>query len=329
MCNLRYRSLIFLLPPPIFWGSNFVVGRALHGEIDPFPLNYWRWVIALLLLAPLGWRQLVAAWPVLCRCCGWTLCLSVLSVVAFNTLVYAALETLPAGEGALIHAATPFASMAVAALLLGERFGLRQIAGAVLSFAGAALVIGTGTFLWSDSAGGGLMLFTVVIWAFYSVLLKLRPPDLPPFALLLAVIAVGVIIQTPLYLLVGAPPGLLIDGSPEIFCGVVYLGAVASALAYWLWEKGVAAVGPAAACQFFHVVPLSAALLAWAGLGEALTLQQGAGASLVLLGITCTLWRTGAPQSVSPAPPQRRQRYRLPEDSAINGRLVGHRLMRF
>ncbi|NJO38624.1 MAG: EamA family transporter [Rhizobiales bacterium] len=65
MRHLGCRALVFLLLPPIFWGSNFVVGRAVHGEIDPVSLNYWRWVFALLLLAPLGWRALVDAWPLL------------------------------------------------------------------------------------------------------------------------------------------------------------------------------------------------------------------------------------------------------------------------
>ncbi|NJO38623.1 MAG: EamA family transporter [Rhizobiales bacterium] len=216
-----------------------------------------------------------------------------LSVVCFNTLVYAALSTLPAAEGAMIHAATPFVTMVVSALLLGERFCLCQISGAILSFSGALLVIGTGAVAWSYTSGDSLMLLTVVIWAFYSVLLKLRPPELPPGVLLLAVIAVGVVVQTPLYLAVGAPVTLLIHSSGTILCFMVYLGVVASALAYWLWDKGVAAVGPAVACQFFHVVPLAAAILAWSYLGETMSTQQLGGGCLVLLGIVCTWSRPG------------------------------------
>ena len=285
----RCQVLCLLLPPPILWGSNFVVGRALHGDVDPFTLNYWRWVVALLVLTPCCWRMLIEAWPLLRARWRWVVTLGALSVVSFNTLVYAALDTLPAGEGALIHAATPFVAMIISAWVLGERFRLWQISSACLSFLGAVLVIGASAMAWSSVVGDGLMLLSVMVWALYSVMLKFRPPALRPQALLLAVILVGVLIQTPFYVALGDPVMLLDQSSTKALVGIIYLGVVASVLAYWLWDKGIAAVGPAAATQFFHIVPVSAAVLGWAYLGEALSKLQVAGVCLVMLGIACTI----------------------------------------
>ena len=58
--------------PPLFWAGNFVLARALHMEITPIALSFWRWAIALLILLPFVysglWQQrrlLLRHWPVL------------------------------------------------------------------------------------------------------------------------------------------------------------------------------------------------------------------------------------------------------------------------
>ena len=278
-------TLPCLLLPPILWGSNFVVGRAVHDAIDPISLNYIRWLIAFVLLAPLSWPALRRCWRLIAARWLWILVLSLLSVVSFNTLVYLALSMTTSAQGALIHAATPFVTMAFAMILIGEPFCARQLGGSLLSFGGAVLVITDGVVSLSFNHGDGLMLVTVLIWALFSVLLKQRPREVPALALLSVVIAAGIIIQTPLYLVFGGSFLDLVGQAPEALAGAVYLGVAASALAYWLWDKGIEAAGPTAASQYFHLMPLSAAVMAWCVLHETLSTFQWVGAGLVLLGL--------------------------------------------
>jgi drug/metabolite transporter (DMT)-like permease len=38
----------------LIWAGNFIVGRALRADISAVELNLWRWLLALLILLPLG-----------------------------------------------------------------------------------------------------------------------------------------------------------------------------------------------------------------------------------------------------------------------------------
>ncbi len=48
------RGLAFLLLSlaSLFWAGNWVIGRALRDAMEPVALNFWRWAIAVLILAP-------------------------------------------------------------------------------------------------------------------------------------------------------------------------------------------------------------------------------------------------------------------------------------
>ena len=37
----------------LFWSGNWIAGRALAGLVPPVALTFWRWAIALALIAPL------------------------------------------------------------------------------------------------------------------------------------------------------------------------------------------------------------------------------------------------------------------------------------
>ena len=56
---------------PMLWASNAVVGRLMVGRVPPLTLNALRWLLAALILLPLGFRALRAPrtiarqWPYL------------------------------------------------------------------------------------------------------------------------------------------------------------------------------------------------------------------------------------------------------------------------
>lgn len=86
-----------------------------------------------------------------------------------------------------------------------------------------------------------------------------------------------------------------LNQAPEGLIGAVYLGVVASALAYWLWDNGVAAIGPTATSQYSCLMPLFAAILGWSILGESLSFEQGIGVGMVSFGQSQRVlyWRRG------------------------------------
>jgi drug/metabolite transporter (DMT)-like permease len=41
----------------LLWAISVVIGRGVHDEIPLIGLNFWRWIIAVVFLAPFVWRE--------------------------------------------------------------------------------------------------------------------------------------------------------------------------------------------------------------------------------------------------------------------------------
>src|SRR5260370_1377575 len=93
----------------LFWSGNFIVGRALRDQIDPVTLNFSRWLIALLLLAPFVRRDLRGSLPVLRRHWRLIVGLGATGIASFHTMVYLALESTSATNALLTLSLAPIA----------------------------------------------------------------------------------------------------------------------------------------------------------------------------------------------------------------------------
>jgi DME family drug/metabolite transporter len=76
--------------------------------------------------------------------------------------------------------------------------------------------------------------------------------------------------------------GIVIVHTVEGWLLVLYLGLVPTALAYWLFQKGLRSVSATAASIMSLLEPLVAALLAWALFGEMLGMSGLAGGALLV-----------------------------------------------
>jgi drug/metabolite transporter (DMT)-like permease len=272
----------------LFWSGNFIAGRALRGQIDPLTLNFARWLFALVLLAPFVWRDAVAHRRALCREWRLILALGATGIASFHTLVYLALKSTTATNALLMLSLTPIVTLFGAAALGMEQPNKRQLAGALLSVVGAAVLITRGSIAAIVSegfnAGDLLMLLAVLIWAAYSLLLRRRPADLPAPAALAASIIAALVLMLPV-LPLAASSGIAPFRSVPVLLSVGYIAAFASAIAFLFWSYGVTRLGPARAAQFVQLMPIFGAALAIVLLGELPTAAQIGGAVLVLSGI--------------------------------------------
>ena len=116
--------------PPLFWAGNFVLGRALHADIPPLALSFWRWALALLILLPFAHRGLRRQAGLLRRHWGWLSVLAVLGVTNYNTFAYLGLQATTATNGVLLASTTPVLIVLLSWLLLGQGVGIRQGFGA-------------------------------------------------------------------------------------------------------------------------------------------------------------------------------------------------------
>jgi drug/metabolite transporter (DMT)-like permease len=276
-----------------FWSANMVVGRAARDLIPPIAFNFWRWVLALLILLPFTWRGLVREralilreWRILCA-------LALTGITVFHSFIYLGLSLAPAINGLLLFATSPLFFVLLAWLMTGERIALSQALGILASIAGATLVIARGdldVLLGLGFAPGDLWLLAgVILWALYSVLLRRRPAGLSPLVLLSATIALALLLLLPLYAL-ELWSGARLQLTAESLASLAYVALFPSVLAYIFWNRGVREVGPNAAGVTLQLMPVFGALLATAFLGERLAGHHWLGGALVLSGILLA-WR--------------------------------------
>lgn len=300
---------MMLTLPPILWAGNAVVGRMLVTEVPPITLNYLRWALAGLLLAPLGWRvwkrpqELRQRWGYLCA-------LGFLGVGCYNALQYAALQTSTALNVTLIAASMPLWMLLLGALFYRVRPRPTDLLGALLSMTGVAIVLSQGKWHLLRSVtfarGDLLMLLAVTAWAVYSWLL-VRPPKhmqgderpdwnwaemlLPQvmFGALWAGMAAGVEM---IYGSSAAPTGKVGLQGFQVALGLFYVAVGPSILAFRFWGQGVAAVGPSVAAFFANLTPLLTAVLSAALLGEAPQAYHAFAFALIAAGIGISAVKT-------------------------------------
>lgn len=293
MPAVRLQAFLALALACLFWSGNWIAGRAMRDVMDPVALNFWRWVIAVAVLAPFALPALLGQWPAIRRQAGVLLLLALTGVAVFQSLVYLGLQSTTAVNGVLLNSSGPLFILLCSWILERESATLRQVAGMLLSFAGILVILSRGELdnllAFRFGIGDAWLLLAMAVWGVYSVLLKRRPPELSGTGFLFVISVAGVLLLAPAYavLAIQSPPrwpGLEAAG------GVLYMGIAASVLAFICWNKGVAAVGANAAGFTLHLLPVFGTFLAILFLDEAFHAFHAAGVATILAGVlTATL----------------------------------------
>lgn len=295
--NERQVWLILLVVPPLLWAGNALVGRAVVGLLDPVQLSFWRWVVALAALLPFTARSLLVHRQILLRHWLAVGVMGLCSVAAYNTLLYMAMHTTTAINATLMGACMPLMILLLGRVWLGTPIRAAQAVGILVSAAGMLAVVTRGDparlLGLALTPGDGLMVLATVAWAVYSVMLRRFPLPVPGATLLCAFIMVGLAGLAPLYLWQGAP---LPAADGPVAATILYTGLFASLVAFYFWNRGVAAVGAATAGQYSYLIPLFTALAAIPLLGEELHWYHALGAGLIFAGLfLATRQRVAAP----------------------------------
>ena len=288
MPGSRLTAFLLLALANLFWSGNWIAGRALRDSFDPVPLNFWRWVVAALVLAPFALPGLRGKWPLIRRHAGILLLLAFTGVALFQSLVYLGLHSTLAVNAVLLNSSMPMFMLLCSWAIEHERASPRQIAGMLISLAGILVILSRGdpgALLQLElHAGDAWILLAMPVWGIYSVLLKRRPQELGGMQFLFVIALAGVLMLAPVAAMqaLQAPPSL---PTPREALGVLYMGICASVLAFFFWNRGVAVVGANAAGFTVHLLPAFGTILAILFLGEAFAAFHAAGIATILAGV--------------------------------------------
>lgn len=271
----------------LFWGVSFVVTKALVGTLSPVTLIFARSLLGtstlLALLALRGearlpprgeWRFLAAMGFV---------------GVAFHQVLQAwALTLTSATNTGWLVAITPLWSALFAALKLRERIGPMKIAGLLLGFAGAGVVVARGNpaslLALPATRGDLLILLGTFNWAFYTVLGHGTIRRIGPARASAGAMLIGTLLLVPLF---AAGPGLAELGqlSAPQWAAVAFLGVACSGLGYLFWYGALEKVEASRVASLLYLEPLITMAGAVAFLHEPAALSTLAGGALLVAGV--------------------------------------------
>jgi drug/metabolite transporter (DMT)-like permease len=268
------RTIVAVVVTVLAWASAFVAIRGVGDDLSPGALALGRLLVGTAVLALLmvgrGWvRPRGREWGLLVVCgVGW--------FGVYNVALNAAEQHLDAGTTAMLVNIGPILIAVFAGLLLGEGFPRWLVVGIAVAFAGVVLIGLATRSAETDMVGVVLCVVAAVTYAGGVVAQKPLLRRLPGSQVTFMACALGAVCCLPW-------AGALIDdlGSAPAgsVLGMVYLGAVPTALAFSTWAYALSRMDAGRLGVTTYLVPPLVILLGWLLLDEvppALALVGGA-----------------------------------------------------
>jgi drug/metabolite transporter (DMT)-like permease len=273
----------------VFWSGNFIVVKGAIGILPPVGFTFLRYSLAAVtLLILLRIREGAIRLPH-----GDVVPILLLGVIGFGCyqiLWPVALQTIPAGDSALLIATTPVMTALLAMASGADKPNAVKIVGAFVSFSGVALVIaaGQGLDLRTSIVGDALTLIAAACWAVYTVFGSGILRRHSPLVTTTWAIVAGTAFMAPLgiaQLATAHPSGILSDWGPPVILAILYAGTLAAGFANVIVFHAVKLLGPTRVTALQFLVPALAVALAAIFLNEPIRPIQVVGGVIILAGV--------------------------------------------
>ena len=264
----------------VFWASAFVAIRGVGEDLSPGALALGRLLIGTAVLGLLmlgrGWvRPQGREWTLLAVCgIGW--------FGIYNVALNAAEQHLDAGTTAMLVNIGPILIAVFAGLLLGEGFPRWLVVGITVAFAGVVLIGLATRSAETDLVGVVLCVVAAVTYAAGVVAQKPLLRRLPGLQVTFMACVTGAVCCLPW---AGALVDDLAAAPAGSVLGMVYLGAVPTALAFSTWAYALRRMDAGKLGVTTYVVPPLVILLGWLLLDEVPPVLALVGGVVCLVGV--------------------------------------------
>jgi len=286
--NKRQTPFIYylgLLLTTAIWASTFINIKIVLQQVPPNTLAFLRFFVASLVLGSL---LVISRQPALksedlptVALCGLT------GITLYNFLQNQGLKFAGATDASILAAMAPVFIALIAGLVLKERITYLQTTGILIAFAGSVLVATNGSlsglsFTSRRLAGDALILLTGISWAVYSISVKRLLEKYTATVVLAYSTFAGTIFLFPLSLF--EYPVNLAAINLTGWLNILYLGVLASCLAYLIWNIALSRVAAVTAGIFLYLIPVFTAVIAAIFLREIPGAYTVIGGLIVLVG---------------------------------------------
>jgi drug/metabolite transporter (DMT)-like permease len=294
---MRFTAWLVLFATLALWSGNWVVARAVRADIAPGVATVGRLIIVLLLLLPFVFPGLRKKLRDLKRK-DW-IALTALGFTGGGLhlgLQWLGLHYTTATSGTLYLSTVPIFILLLAPVF-GERIRPRQWFGVAVSFTGIATIASQGDLRHlaslSFNRGDVMALGSMMMWASYTVLLRVRRDALDTLELIVMVCAFGLVFMTP-WVAVELWLGNAFNLTGAGMAAVAYSAIGSLLIAYAGWSYVVTRLGAARAGATMHLMPAFGIAFSALFLGEYPRAYHFAGIALILAGVALSSFRVSS-----------------------------------
>jgi len=297
--NSLNRGDLLALYSILIFGSTFPGSKPVLEVMDPFLFGSSRFLIsggAILVFLALRGKL-----PRITRADLPPLAAAAIAFAAFQAIWGLGMPLVPAATAAILMATSPVFG-ALIDISRGNRPRPIIWLGMALAFLGVVCVINNSfvelAIPTGHLVGGALWLTNAFCWALFSSFgapLSIRMGAVQ--AVTTATVA-GALLLVPFSLWFGWNHSGIGEMDTTLWLHYAYMVVIASGLSLLAWYGALRRLGTTRGIAYMYLVPVAATLLAWAFLGEEITLPRLAGMAAVLCGVWLIRRGTAAPTSV-------------------------------
>ena len=270
---LRALAAIWLI-----WGLNWVVMKTANTYFPPILFVTWRFASgALILLAVAYWKKIPLPDA---KFLPFIILTGILQLSLNNVAAQIGMQTISAGMACVLNYTVPLWTAILAHFVLNEKLTRGKIFGLFLAIIGMYILMGLQGV--DDLSAAFIIIFGAALAAVSYILVKLKLSKCDMIQLTTWQMVFGaatLIIFSSIF-----PQGEINWCLPAVLC-VIYNGALASALAFFLWNYVLTHIEASTASIATLVAPIVGVLGGVIFLNEPLTLQIISGMILIFAGI--------------------------------------------
>lgn len=287
MVNQKLLGVLCLSLAASIWGGMYVVSKFVLEYIPSMTLVWLRYSIAFILLFTIlkiseQKRKHVSS----LNKKEWILLALIGFIGYFLSISFQFIGTKlsDAHTGALITSATPAFISIFAHIILKEKLTKRKIISLILATSGVITLVGWNTQVSSYLFGSIILVGAAITWALLSVYVKVASVTMSSLTITTYAIFFALIYTTP-FMLWEIQHIDIYYNNIYIILGILYLGTISTAGAFFLWNKGMELMDAGIGALFFYFQPVVGAFLGWLLLNEMLDTNFFIGGCLILLGV--------------------------------------------
>lgn len=290
----KFKVYLALILVAVLWGTNNVALKIAADVLPPFTSGTFRYGTAALFFMPLAayllWKKEIR-WPDR-KQWFWLFLLGILGVFFFNFFLFLSMRHTTASEASLLVGLNPLVTFLLAWMLLKEEWVWIKFWGIVVAVTGVMVTLyQPGQFLVSHPLGNGILMLSIICWVSYTLLSKqvMQSQALNPMETAIYSTLLGTALLIPTAFLVEEPFSYLGEiNSHALWGDFLYMGVLATGLAYILWNYGIKEIGAGPTSAFLSLLPPAGIIASVIILKEPASHNLFLGMVLVTVGIWLT-----------------------------------------